>query len=86
MSCLAYPKKPNSYEDAMVMLSEEEKKELKSLAGSPAIRDEFRQLRRAAIQGPPNVDRLLSFLTTMARLRPEPSRPRPFVHYTVVKI
>ncbi len=70
------------------MLTEEEKQELKELAGSAAIRKEFRLLRRnsMAMQRRVNVDEFISFLTAMSRLNPKPPAPRPFVAYRDVKI
>ncbi|TAK09618.1 hypothetical protein EPO44_01060 [bacterium] len=70
------------------MLTEEEKQELKELAGSAAIRDEFRLLRRnsMALQQRVDVDKFISFLTAMARLNPNPPTPRAFVPYKQVKI
>lgn len=70
------------------MLTKEEKKELKELAGSAAIREEFRLLRRnsTALQQSVDVDRFISFLTSMSRLNPKPAAPRPFISYKRVKI
>ncbi len=70
------------------MLTDEEKKELKELAGSAVIRDEFRLLRKnsMAIQQRVDVDKFISFLTAMSRLNPRPVAPRPFVPYKQVKI
>lgn len=67
------------------MLSEEEKKEMRSLGSSSAIREEFRQLR-AEGERPINVDEFLNFLTTMSRLRPEAAKPRKFVPYSLVRL
>ena len=70
------------------MLTKEEKKELKELAGSAAIREEFRLLRRnsTALQQSVDVDKFISFLTAMSRLNPNPAAPRAFVPYKQVKI
>ncbi len=70
------------------MLTDEEKQELKELAGSAAIREEFRLLRRnsTALQQHVDVDTFISFLTAMARLNPNPPAPRAFVPYKQVKI
>ncbi len=69
------------------MLTEEEKQELKQLASSTAIRDEFRLLRKNSLAlQPVDVDQLLRFLTAMSRLSPTPAAPRAFVPYTQVKI
>jgi hypothetical protein len=69
-------------------ISEEEKQELRELAGSAAIRDEFRLLRRnsMAMQQRVDVDRLIQFLNTMVRLNPNPAPPRTFVTYKSVKL
>ena len=70
------------------MLTDEEKQDLKELAGSAAVRDEFRLLRRnsMALQRRVDVDKFISFLTAMARLNPKPVAPRAFVAYKQVKI
>lgn len=70
------------------MLTEKEKQELKELAGSAAIRKEFRLLRQnsVALQQHVDVDKFISFLTAMSRLNPKPAAPRPFVPYGQVKI
>ncbi len=71
------------------MLSEDEKQELRSLSRSSTVREEFRQLRMASRlgpEGPVNVDNLLSFLNTMARLSTVKVPPKPFVPYTIVRI
>ena len=70
------------------MLTDEEKQELKELAGSDAVRDEFRLLRRnlMALQQRVDVDTFISFLTAMSRLNPKPAAPRAFVPYKQVKI
>ena len=70
------------------MLTDEEKQELKELAGSAAIRDEFRLLRRnsLALQQRVDVDKFISFLTAMSRLNPSPPAPRAFVPYKQVKL
>ena len=70
------------------MLTDEEKQELKELAGSAAIREEFRLLRRnsMALQQRVDVDTFISFLTAMSRLNPNPPAPRAFVRYKQVKL
>jgi len=70
------------------VLTDEEKQELKELAGSDAVRDEFRLLRRnlMALQQRVDVDTFISFLTAMSRLNPKPAAPRAFVPYKQVKI
>ena len=71
------------------MLSEDEKQELRSLSQSSTVREEFRQLRMASQLEPESqvdVDKLLSFLTTMARLSTARALPKTFVPYTIVRI
>jgi hypothetical protein len=70
------------------VFSEEEKQELRELAASTAIREEFRMLRRnsLALQQRVSVDDFICFLTAMSRLNPTPTAPRPFVPYTQVKL
>ena len=70
------------------MLTDEEKQELKELAGSAAIREEFRLLRRnsMALQQRVDVDTFISFLTAMSRLNPKHPAPRAFVPYKQVKL
>ena len=69
------------------MLSEEEKQEMRELAASKAVREEFRLLRKHSVQHQPrNLDRFIRFLTAMSRLNAKPARPRPFVEYTLVKL
>lgn len=68
------------------MLSEEEKQEMKEMAASTAVRDEFRMLKRLSAARPVDIDRYIQFLTAMSRLRPELSTPRIFVEYTNVKL
>ena len=71
----------------MDVLSEEEKQEMRELAGSAAIRDEFRLLRKLSLAHQRvDVDRYIRFLTAMARLSPKPAAPRTFVEYTLVKL
>lgn len=62
------------------MLSEREKQELREMAASPSLRDEFRALRRnsEAIGRTITVDELAHWLTVMARVCPcEPRARRP---------
>ena len=70
------------------MLTDEEKQELKELASSAAIREEFRLLRRnsMALQQRVDVDKFISFLTAMSSLNPSTPAPRAFVPYKQVKI
>ena len=68
------------------MLSEEEKQELREMAGSASIRDEFRLLRKISLDHPVDIDRYIQFLTAMSRLRPELAPPRSFVEFTNVRL
>jgi hypothetical protein len=70
------------------MLTEAEKAELREMAGSLTIREEFQTLRRNSRTREFNisVDDLIRWLTAMAQICPESVRSRPFVHYTHVKI
>ena len=69
------------------MLSEEEKQELREMAGSASIRDEFRLLRKLSLyRHPVDIDRYIQFLTAMSRLRPELTPPRSFVEFKNVKL
>lgn len=69
------------------MLSEEEKRELKAMAASAAVREEFQRLRKMSElprDQSMNLDELVSFLSLMSRVCPTPSTPRPFIRYTRV--
>ena len=68
------------------MLSEEEKQEMREMAASAAIREEFRRLRKLSADQPVDIDRYIQFLTAMSRLNPKPALPRAFVNYTSVKL
>ena len=70
------------------MLSEEEKREIKEMAASVTLREEFRTLRRNSRTRERNisVDDLMRWLTAMAQISPQPGKSRPFVHYTHAKI
>ena len=71
----------------MDVLSEEEKQEMRELAGSAAIRDEFRLLRKLSLAHQPvDIDRYIQFLSAMSRLNPKAAPPRAFVEYTLVKL
>jgi hypothetical protein len=69
------------------MLSEREKQELREMAASESLREEFRTMRRnsEAIEQTLTVDELAHWLTVMARICPGEQKPRRFV-YTNVKI
>ncbi|MBI1998491.1 MAG: hypothetical protein HYS66_18720, partial [Deltaproteobacteria bacterium] len=71
-----------------IMLSEEEKRELREMAASESLRREFRTMRSnsQAIDRRISVDELAHWLTVMARACPGAPKPRRFVHYTNVKI
>ena len=70
------------------MLSEDEKRELREMAASESLRQEFRTMRSnsQAIERRIGVDELAHWLTVMARVCPGAPKPRRFVHYTNVKI
>ena len=70
------------------MLSEEEKNEIKEMAASATLREEFLTLRRNSRtrEGNISVDYLMRWLTAMAQIFPQPGKPRPFVYYTHAKI
>jgi hypothetical protein len=70
------------------VLTEEEKTELREMAASVTLREEFRTLRRNSQTRESNisVDDLMHWLTAMAQICPQPDRSRPFVHYSVAKI
>jgi hypothetical protein len=70
------------------MLTEDEKRELKELAESIAIRDEFRLLRRNSekLQRRLDPDQFIGFLTSMSRLGPKSPAPRPCIFYERVKL
>jgi hypothetical protein len=70
------------------MLSEEEKQELKEMAASETLREEFRTMRRnsEAIERTITVDELAHWLTVMARVCPGASKARPFVNYADMRI
>jgi len=63
------------------VISEEEKQELREMAASESLREEFRTMRRnsAAIERTITVDELAHWLTVMARVCPGASKPRRFI-------
>ena len=69
-------------------MSEKEKSELREMAASENLRDEFRALRKnsQAIEGRIGVDELAHWLTVMARVCPGEHKPRRLIVYTKVKI
>jgi len=70
------------------VLSEEEKRELREMAASESLREDFRTMRKNshAIEGRIGVDELAHWLTVMARVCPGALKTRCFVHYTDVRI
>ena len=62
------------------MLSEQERRDMKDMADSAAIREEFRRLK-AASQRPVPLDDYLRFLTMMSRLAPPTLPPRRLLPY-----
>ena len=70
------------------MLTNEEKQELREMAASTTLREEFRTLRRNSRTGEGNIsaDDLMRWLTAMARICSQAAKSRPFVHYTHAKI
>ena len=69
------------------MLSEREKTELREMAASETLREEFRALRRSSqqLERRVTVDELIRWLTAMARVLPKPAMPRRFIEYKNVK-
>ena len=63
------------------MISEEEKKELREMAASETIREEFRTMRRnsEAVERTITVDELAHWLTVMARECPGAAKARRFI-------
>jgi hypothetical protein len=72
----------------LIVLSEEEKQELREMAASESLREEFRIMRRNSrtMEVQVGVDELAHWLTVMARVCPGASKPQRFVHYGKVKI
>jgi hypothetical protein len=71
----------------MGTLSEEEKRELREVAASTEIRNEFRVLREQSLQHRSfDLDEFIRFLTVASRLSPGTRRLRRFIHYTNVKL
>lgn len=68
------------------MLSDRERRELKALAQSDAIRQEFRRLRETAHPPVVNLEHLMNFLTTMNRFAPPPRRPPRLQTYTNIRL
>ena len=70
------------------MLSEEEKQDLRTMAASASLREEFRIMRKnsRAVEQAIGVDELARWLTVMGSICPGAPKPRRFVHYANVKI
>ena len=70
------------------MLTESEKRELREMAASVPLREEFRAMQQnsRALEGRVSVDELIRWLTAMGRAFPAPAKPRPVSRYTNVKI
>ena len=69
------------------MISEEEKQELREMASSESLREDFRALRRnsEAIERRITVDELAHWLTVMQRVCPGAQNPRLHVDYAMMK-
>jgi len=71
----------------MGMLSEKEKQEMRELAASKTVREEFRLLRQQSLQPRrASLDHFIRFLTVMSRLNSRRPQRRAFVEYTQVKL
>jgi len=70
------------------MLSEEEKQELREMAASESLRDDFRTMRRnsESIERAITVDELAHWLTVMARFCPGFPKPRGRMPYADMRI
>jgi hypothetical protein len=70
------------------VLTEAEKQELREMAASMTLREEFQTLRRNSRTREINIsaDDLMKWLTAMAQICPRPAKSRPFIHYTHAKI
>jgi len=71
-----------------VVLTENEKRELREMAKSASLKEEFRAMRRnsRAVEDRMTIDDWIRWLTAMGRAFPAPTKPRPISHYTNVKI
>lgn len=70
------------------MLSDQEKREMREMAASSLVREEFEQLQRASQidpRRPMNADRLVAWLSAMSRIFPSPP-PREPVEYLNAKL
>jgi hypothetical protein len=70
------------------VLSEKEKQELREMAASDSLREEFRTIRRnsEAIARKITVDELAHWLTVMARLFPVAPKAKQAEHYVTMKL
>jgi len=70
------------------VLSEQEKQELREMAASDSLRDEFRTMRRNsdAMARTISVDELAHWLTVMARLCPGTPKAKQTEHYLTMKL
>ena len=67
------------------MLSDEEKEEMKALAQSSRLREEFRSLRRLSQEKSMSPDQFLDFLTAVNRMVAL-ARPCRFVAYQNIRL
>jgi hypothetical protein len=69
------------------MLSKHEKLELREMAQSAILREEFRMLRRNSqqLERRMTMDDFMRWLNAMAWVLPKPAKPRRFVEYKNVK-
>ena len=70
------------------MLNEREKQELREMAESESLREEFRTMRRnsEAMARSITVDELAHWLTVMARLCPGAPRAKQAEHFATMKL
>ena len=85
---LVLQRKQKNYRSGSTLLNEEEKQEMRDMAASESLRDDFRTMRKnsRAMEKTITVDELAHWLTVMARVCPGASKPRALVHYTDVKL
>ena len=71
-----------------MVLTENEKRELREMAESASLKEEFRAMRRnsRAVEDRMTIDDWIRWLTAMGRAFPAPAKPRPVSPYTNVKI
>ena len=87
MISLGLKAKLADYETVSDMLSEKEREEMRTLAGSKAIRDEFRLLRKQSLHYERrSLDQFIRFLTAMSRLSSTQPLRRTLVEYRQVKL